>query len=351
LIVVPINNITHSFYLKKFYRVQSRNDNFLKVNSVHNPVVFMFSGQGSQYYQMGKELYYHNPVFKRWLLHLDNILYQKTGYSIVAEIYNKSKSINDKFDQFLYSHPAIFMVEYALAQTLIERGLEPDYFLGASLGEFTAAAITGILSVEEVLECILKHVELAVSYCRPGSMIAIMGSPELFDQTPAIHLHSELSAVNYSNHFVVSGASEELYQVEHYLKNSNILYQTLPVQYGFHSANIDPIEHEYRRFLAKLSFQKPKIPVISCLNGYVLGGVTEDLYWRIIREPIHFQKTILELERKGTFHYIDLGPFSTLAGFTKKNLMPGSQSQCHSIITPFHQEIKNIQIIESSILK
>lgn len=333
-----------------YYQVVTNLFTWMKVNKIHNPVVFMFSGQGSQYYHMGKELYHHNPTFKRWLLHLNDLVYQKTGLSIIAEIYNENKSIADKFDQLSYTHPAIFMVEYALACVFIESGLEPDYLLGASLGEFTMAALAGILSVEDVLDCILKQVELVTNCCHNGSMIAIMHNPELYHQSPEINLHSELAAVNYASHFVISGAREELFPIENYLKSRNILFQTLPVHYGFHSANIAPIEQEYQRFLSRFTFKKPEIPIISCLTGNHTGEIPPGYFWRIVRKPILFQKAIMELEKNGPLHYIDLGPFSTLAGFAQKNQASGLRSQYYAIMTPFHQDLKNIQTIEKSVI-
>jgi bacillaene synthase trans-acting acyltransferase len=280
------------------------------------------------------------------MLHLNEIIYQNTGLSIIDEIYNGEKGNIDKFDQLIYTHPAIFMVEYSLARGLIESGVEPDYVLGASLGEFTAAAVAGVISLEAALEFLLKQAELVGNNCRAGSMIAIIHNPELYHQSPVIALHSELAAVNYHSHFVISGDSEKLLNIENYLKTNNILWQTLPVRYGFHSSNIDPIASEYRNFLQNFRYKKPDIPIISCLLSGRTTEISAAYFWKVVREPVRFQQTNIELEKDGCFDYIDVGPSGTMANFTKQNLSKDSRSRCYSIMTPFHQDLKNLTAIE-----
>ncbi len=309
-----------------------------------NRIIFMFSGQGSQYYGMGKELYSQNPIFRNWMTKLNDILYQISGLSVIDELYNPNN--NSKiFDQISYTHPAIFMVEYSLARVFIENGLEPDCVLGTSLGEFTAAAVAGAISLEESMQFIVKQVDFVSKWCQAGRMTAVIHHPDLYYQSTMLNQHSELAAVNYSSHFVISGFEEEILTVENYLKTKEIIFLTLPVKFGFHSKNINPIENQYKEFLATFRHKKPVIPFISCTKADFVEDLTPTHFWEVIRRPILFEKTIIQLESKTENCYLDLGPFSTLTNFVKQNLAKDSGSQCHSIMTPFHQDIKNIKII------
>ena len=108
-------------------------------------IVFMFSGQGSQYYQMGRELFEGHSIFRDWMYDLDAIAYSAGRQSVLSHLYNETNKISDEFNQLLYSHPAIFMVEYALAQILLDRGIKPDYLLGTSIGEYASAALSEVM--------------------------------------------------------------------------------------------------------------------------------------------------------------------------------------------------------------
>lgn len=307
----------------------------------------MFPGQGSQTYHMGKELYTTNRNFKHWMSKINSMIQQNTGICIIEEMYNSAINKSTIFDKLLYTHLAIFMVEYSLARVLMESEVTPDYLLGASLGEFTAAAVAGVMSLEEVLECLFCQSKLIENSCQKGSMIAIVDNPELYRQTPTIYCQSELAAINYSSHFIVSGDSDKLVTVEEYLKNKEILFQTLPIRYGFHSANIEPIEGEYKKKLAKISYNKPEMPVISCLLTGSIGNISPEHFWNVIRRPINFQKTIQKLEEDEQFHYIDLGPSGTLANFVKRNLSADSMSEVYDVLTPFGQDVKKLQKIQA----
>lgn len=306
-----------------------------------NPIIFMFSGQGSQYYHMGRDLFLQSPIFRRWMLTLNQLVQEKTGLSITDEIYSEARGRVEQLNQLSISHPAIFMVEYSLARLFIESGIEPDYVLGASLGEFTAAAVAGVISPGEALEWILKQTELLPKLCGPGGMIAIIDNPDLYRQTPALSQNSELAAVNFASHFVISGDWRPLQDIEQFLKTRRLMYQTLPVQYGFHSPNVDPLNDEYLNFLSNFRMNEPQMAMISCVTGEQLTEVSPEYFWEVIRRPIQFQKAIAALEKRGSYCYIDLGPAGTLAGFTKQNLAQDSLSHAYPIMTPFHQDLKN----------
>lgn len=308
-------------------------------------VVFMFSGQGSQYYHMGKELFIKHQIFREWMLRLDKIVYEIIGESVLEQLYSEQKRKCEKFDRTLYTHPAILMVEYALAQVLLENGINPDFVLGTSMGEFASAAIAGIMGVEELLEALLKQAEVFESHCHKGGMLAIIHDSVLYGATTLIYENSELASVNFDSHFVVSGENSKLKIIERFLIEKGILYQELPVSYSFHSSLMDPAAAVYTDFLKKYSYQNPQIPLISGLHGKILTKLPNDYFWDITREPIQFPKAIREMENVQSNIYLDLGPSGTLASFTKRNLERDSDSKSYAIITPFDQELRNLEKI------
>jgi len=224
----------------------------------------MFSGQGSHYYHMGLEMFEQHPTFKKWMLDLNEIASDMLGESVLTKLYDKTKSKSDLFDQTRYSHPAIFMLEYALVQVLLEDGIEPYYVLGTSMGEFACAAVAGILPVDEALKALIKQAQVLETHCQKGGMTAIVNKTTLFNDLPQLFNDSELASVNFHSHFVVSGKPESLQDIENFLQKKNIVYQRLPVSIGFHSGLIEPAMPIYMDFLKQKTYQLAKIPFISC---------------------------------------------------------------------------------------
>ncbi|QIC04382.1 ACP S-malonyltransferase [Brevibacillus sp. 7WMA2] len=299
------------------------------------PIIFMFSGQGSQYYQMGRHLYENEAIFRKWMQNLDVIVHDLVGISIVQKLYHENKHIREPFIRLLYSHPAIFMVEYALAQIFIANGVEPDYVLGTSLGEYTAACISEVVTIEDSITCLIKQAKLIEERCPSGGMTAIMDEASLFEQKPILYNQSELAALNFKKHFVISGSSDSLQQIESYLENQNILFQRIPVSFGFHSRCIDPIKDEFTTFLKKIDVRMPKIPIVSCVDAQIHNFLPRDYLWSVVRQPILFQEAIQTIESVTSGNYFDLGPSGTLAHFFKKNTASGSTSKSIPILSAF----------------
>lgn len=177
-------------------------------------------------------------------------------------------------------------------------------------------------------------------------MLAILDKPQLLNDHPQLFGNSELISINYDSHFVISGEEDHIRKIMEDLKEKQILCQLLPVSYAFHSSLIDPAESAYAEFLRSKSFQKPSIPIVSSLTGSCLHLMDENFFWNAVRKPMMFREAIRYLESQHTCKFIDLGPSGTLAAFVKQ-LIPGdSADRCCSIITPFHQELKNLNTVE-----
>ena len=303
--------------------------------------IFMFSGQGSQYFHMGKPLFDQDATFRQWAVKLDDLARKWIGASVLASMYAPEKNKAEPFARTLMTHPAIFIVEYALAQSLIAGGVEPDGVLGASLGSFAAAAVAGCVSAADALAAAIHQATALEAACAPGAMLAILADPVLFEEVFLCE-SSELASVNFAKHFVVSSTLEKIVGIETTLRQRNLPCQRLPVTFAFHSRLIDAAEAPFLTFAGSIASQNARLPLACCDQSTMLMRLPPDFFWRVVRKPIRFRETIAMLERRGVNRYIDVGPAGTLATFLKYGLPKESASTAHAILTPYGQDHKNL---------
>lgn len=306
--------------------------------------VFMFSGQGSQYFQMGKPLYDSDSTFRGWMERLDEIARRSTGTSVVDTLYSGQRAKSEPFDRTLLTHPAIFMVEYALAQTLIQAGVVPDMVLGVSAGSFAAAAVAGFMDVEDALAAVLRQAIALEEHGQPGGMTAILADPSLFAEE-FLGGHSELVGVNFDTHFVISAQLGELAGIEAALKQRNIAWQRLPVSFPFHSRWIDGAKASFGAFMQSIAWKQGSLPLVCCDRAGTVSDLSGDYFWDVVRRPIRFRETTACLEQERPRRYIDAGPAGTLATFLKYGLPATTRSAVHAILTPYGVDRKNLAAV------
>jgi bacillaene synthase trans-acting acyltransferase len=306
--------------------------------------VFVFSGQGSQYRGMGRALYECDPAFRRYLQRLDALARDHGAGNVLDAILCEGESI--AFEHTLVTHPAIFMLEYALALRLIEGGIVPDVVFGASLGTFAAAAVAGCMDENTAMAAVVAQAQAFERYCAPGGMISILDAPSLYDEHPFLHRNSELAAVNFSTHFSVAAPTAALDLIEEELKRRNIVHQRLAVSFAFHSRWIDAAREPYLNSIHGLPLYRSTLPIARSDTPSKTTFVTthEDL-WHVARRPIQFCDAVNFLEREGACRYIDVGPSGTMATFLKYALPRGSSSTMHPIITPYRRDERNLAAV------
>ncbi|WP_247422872.1 ACP S-malonyltransferase [Ralstonia pseudosolanacearum] len=311
-------------------------------------VVFMFPGQGCQFYQMGRELYQNNAVFHRWMNELDTLIRAELGHSVIAEIYHDNHARSKVFDDIRLSHPAIFMIEYALGKTLIEQRIAPDYLLGTSLGELAAAALADVLPLPEAIRFVIGQGQLfhqRRSAATEGAMLAILSDASLYEQTPVLREHCDIAAYNANALIVVAGQSARIAEAERHLSGRDIVFQRLPVNQAFHSRHIDFLKPEVDALAGQLNFRRAQIPVISCHNTETLDQLAADHFWHTIRQPIRFSQTLARIEREAaergeSLIYLDLGPSGTLANLIKQNIRDRQLPQIFPVLSPFGRDLE-----------
>lgn len=312
-------------------------------------VVCLFSGQGSHYYGMGRDLFESHVIFRNCMQALDRIFHDLGLRGILAEIYRVDRTPADWFSELRFTHPAIFMVEVALLEVLRAEGIEPDCVVGASLGEFAAAVASGAISKEEVASSIVRQVEIVEKYCPAGGMLAVFEDVGLFAREEILHGNAELAAINHDRHFVVSGIAEPIEQIGRWLNFAKVPFQKLAVAYPFHSRFMDVAAEPYRECLTKLRIGQPRVPFVSCETASYLDSLQIAHFWHMVRSPIRLRDTIQMLEQEaGGCLYIDMGPSGTLANFVKYNQSLESRSKALTILSPFAGQTSNLKRVKQA---
>lgn len=308
---------------------------------MERPIIFLFPGQGSQYLQMGKEIFAQSKVFRTEMEQLDQIVQNEEGYSLINYLYDPAKKKNIPFCETIYSHPAIFMTGFALAKTLMAQGIKPDLLYGVSLGEYTAMAISGQVDTGEIFRFILKQPSIFKSSRLNGGMLSVFGNLPVFENED----HIEVAVINGANHIVLSGNSAQISNTEKYLKNYNKTYYRLPVEYGFHSSAIEDAKKPFQEHAGFIKRTYPKIPVLSCVNYSDDSFSMPEHCWNIIRNKMDFRQAVRQLENKmPNALYVDLGFSGTMVNMAKTNFRKDSNSIVLAPITMFRTDLSKMNM-------
>ena len=308
-----------------------------------SPIVFMFAGQGSQYFHMGQGLYEAGGAFARWMRYLDKVVLEKCGWSVLTTLYG-AKRKSDPFVDTLLSHPAIFMIEVALAQELIEQGIRPDLTLGVSMGSFAAAVVAGCIDVEDAAVLVVEQANAFIRSCTPGGMIAVLTDAAV-RRNDLLQRCSVVASYNFDSHFVLSARAEHLPEIAEVLRACGATFQLLPVAFAYHSPWIAEARNDFEAAVRQVIIKPAKIPLVCCARADAITDVPSRLFWEAAREPIRFQDTITFLEAKGPHRYLDVGATGTLATFVKYLLPADTLSTVNSVLTPYGRDLDGLHSV------
>ncbi len=290
-------------------------------------IAFLFTGQGSQYVNMAKQLYETQPIFRETLNQCNELLTPYLQQSLLSVIY----STNDQeslIDETAYTQPALFSIEYALAQLWQSWGIAPSVMLGHSIGEYVAACVAGVFSLEDGLKLVAKRGQLMQSLPHNGAMAAIFTDKATVMKRVAPYADEvSIATVNCPQNTVISGRSDAVQAILDDFATDGIKASRLAVSHAFHSPLMEPILDEFESVAAEIRFSKPKIGIVSNLTGELVKDdrMAKASYWRAhVRQAVQFHAGMETLREQGYELFLEIGPQPTLIGMGRQCL-PGDK--------------------------
>jgi myxalamid-type polyketide synthase MxaB len=287
----------------------SNSDHVIPAQIATPSVAFMFTGQGSQYAGMGQELYHSSPVFRAAIDRCNAILQPDLGQSILTVIEQV-----DQLNQTRYTQPALFAIEYALAQLWMSWGVRPSAVIGHSIGEYVAACIAEVFSLEDALKLVAARGRL-IQALPPGMMVAVMA--DLYTVKSLVANYEDeisIAAINGKENTVISGSTIAVQQAVADFQAQGYKTTALPVSHAFHSSLLTPILAEFAQIANQIEYNLPQIELISNLTGITATTtIATPEYWcDHLRQPVRFADGIATLHQAGYDLLIECGPKPTL---------------------------------------
>ncbi|MDB6168189.1 MAG: hypothetical protein JWM88_1053 [Verrucomicrobia bacterium] len=284
------------------------------------PVVFMFPGQGSQSANMARGLYDTEPVFRQSVDQCCRLIEPRLGLDLRSLLFpsaDQRETATQKLNETAITQPALFVVEYSLAQLWLSWGVKPSALIGHSLGEYVAACLAGVFSLDDALMLVVARAKLMQAQVR-GAMLAVR-----LPESEAAALAGgpvALAAVNAPELCVLSGPVEEITALEQKLAARGMGGKKLATSHAFHSPMMEPVLAPFLAELRKVKLHAPRIPCISNVTGHWLEAAqaTDPAYWAShLRQPVRFADGIATLLQDAQPLLLEVGPGQVLSSLAR----------------------------------
>jgi phthiocerol/phenolphthiocerol synthesis type-I polyketide synthase E len=311
-----------------------------RISAGERMVAFMFPGQGSQYPGMGRQLYRDDETFRGVVDECLALAEERHGLNLADHFRGSSAEPDGSahrgdggIEQTRLAQPLIFVLEYALGRLLMSWGVKPSYAIGHSIGEFAAASLAGVFSLEDALKLVVARGAM-MQALPAGAMLAVAAPPDAFELPADL----DLASLNGPRQSVVSGPIEAIDAFAATLSQAQIHAVRLQTSHAFHSRMMEPMLDAFRQALAAVEMRAPAFPLVSNETGGVtsFAALRDPDYWtRHIRQPVLFAQGLQTLVMRGVDLLVEVGPGRQLSGLAQQN---GIHRQHVRIINTMHND-------------
>jgi natural product biosynthesis luciferase-like monooxygenase protein/amino acid adenylation domain-containing protein len=341
LALVAKNSLEMGQKLEHFCSLEKKTETKNPKKRKSPKIVFLFAGQGCQYVGMGRQLYETQPTFQKTLDRCAEILRPYLDKPLLEILYPSDlepETASFYLEQTAYTQPALFALEYALAELWRSWGIEPAVVMGHSVGEYVAATVAGAISLEDGLTLIAQRGKLMQSLPQEGAMAAVFTSEDRVKAAiQPYETEVSIAAINSPENIVISGKATAIAQIILQLTAEGIEVRPLKVSHAFHSPLMEPILDSLEQAANQVSYQALRIPLVANLTGEILAeGETLDAhYWRNQAEkPVKFLAGIQTLIEQKFNLFLEVSPKPTLSRLGQQSSQERSATWLFSLAPP-----------------